>query len=498
MEGSSNLGKRLITGSFFVLVITILTSIISYFNRLFYAHVLSIEMYGLFYAGLGLVNTIWTYSDLGFGYSTTLLLPKYLKTNKHLLSWNVYKYNQIIQVVFSITASIILITYAPFIAARYFKYPGSENIIYVLSIYLVANSLLSSLIQFYIGAQKELYYSSIILIRAVFVILFSVLFWFIGKSEVVFYTLSWAIGYLITAAIFLFLIKSKFSYLSKQKLYTDYSLLKKMAKYALPAIIATIIGSLLTSGDIFLLTLFKGVAEVGKYNVIFPLASISGIILSPLNNLFLPLISDLMEGEKDKARMVIEKLLIFIPYVVLYFSLFLFIYPSTPVKLFFGERWSMQTGNLLGYLALGYVISSMVNLFGIISLGIGRAKEKLRVTALVVVLGVPINAVLIWYFGVAGSVATYIIVSMFFCVFFYKITRSVLPIRIPVKLYAKFFAGSLLFYLFFRLVNNSPKDITEYIFIGGVYTILYMIFGHILNIYDKSIINVLFKNNHPK
>lgn len=473
---------------------TALSSLVSYLTRFFYSRALSVEMYGLFYAGLGLVNTIWTYNDLGFGYSTTYLLPKYLKAKEYSFVWNVYRYGQIIQVVVSLLASVTISYFAPYIANNYFKVAGSENMIYMFCIYLVANSLLSSLIQFFLGAQREVYYSLVVLLRICLVAVFSVVFWYAGNSGATYFALAWAGGYLLTACLFLYLLKIKFSFLGKQRVTWDEELLKKMTRYALPVLFSTLVGSITTS-DIFFLTLYRGVREVGVYNIIFPLASTPSMLLLPLSYLFMPLVSHLMEGEEKKVSRLINEILKIIPFAVLYIALFLLIFPSSTIRFLFGEKWLGIADKLLGPLSMGYILSLVAAFLGTIALGTGKAKEKLYVTIVVAIISIPVNIFLIGRYGISGTVISYIAVSFISLILLLKIIKDQVDFIIPWRFYAQLLIGSVIISSSFHRFWKEPLDLITFIMTGVFYSVIFFLFGFILKIYNVSLFRQLLKPN---
>jgi O-antigen/teichoic acid export membrane protein len=452
-------------------------------------------MFGLFYAVLGLFNIVWTYNDLGFGYSISYLLPKYIKLKRFSQAWNVFRYGQAIQVTISILGSLILFVTAPYLSSNYFKVPGSEIFIYIMCLYLVANSILSSYSQFFVGLQKEKYYSSIIVVRALLVFLISVAFWFLGRSQVVNYAWAWASGYLITAGIYMYLLIRNFRYLSKKKVVWDKKLLRTMSKYAFPSLFTTVTVSLFSMSDVFFLTLIKDVKEVGVYNVIFPLASIPLLLLSSLRSLVLPLTSHLMEGEKDKVGILLGKLFELIPFVAMYFALFLTIYPSFPIQLFFGSKWLGLADHLLGLLSVAFIFSATASFIGTIIWGMGRTKERLRATLLIAVLSVPVNVVLISLYGVSGAVVNNMLVSVLSLVLFMRIVRSVVDFKIPYLLYLKLLMLSVSLYFLFKLLNSSIESVWEYLCIGGIYSLIFLMIGNYFKLLDIKVLKSVIKRN---
>lgn len=486
-----SLSQRVISGSLIVFVLSALGSLLSYVTRSFYSHTLSIEMYGLFYAGLGLINLVWSYVDLGFGYSITYLLPKYIAQEKYKLAWKIFRYGQLIQMAVALASSLILFLLAPILSRSFFKLPGSEGFIYLLCLYLLFNTLLSSITQLFIGVQKEKYYSTIILLRSAITLIVSVGVWWIGGVGVEYYILSWIISYAVTSAIFLLLLQKNYSYLIKHDVDFSKKLLVKMSHFAFPMFFTTLVTSFFVYSDVFFLTLFHGVREVGVYNVVAPLATASIILISPIGTFLQPLITDLLEREKSKAIILINKLFETIPFISLYFALFLIIYPSTPIGLFFGNKWLGYTENVLIVFSLGAVMAVVVNLLGPVLLGMGKARERLKVALITTSISIVLNIMLIPKFGVLGAAATNVFISLLSFVLLTRVIRKEIKLRFPIVNYLKLILFGSFIFIFARILRFSPNTLVTYVFAGTVYSLFYFGMGYILNLFDKSFIRFL-------
>lgn len=488
MNTSQSLKERIVKGSLTTLFLTLLGSIFAYFIRILYSHTLSVENYGLFYATFGLFNMAISYTDLGFGYTIVYLLPKYLKLNKHSKAWNIYIYGQLISFTLSIIISLALIILAPFLAQNYFKVPSSENLIYIFCIYLVTFTFINGLIQIYTGMQREKYYSSITALRWFLTFIFSLLFFLFDFPNIIFYALSWAAGHIVTVLIFIFLLFKKHSHISKSKIVWDNTLFKQMFLLAYPVFLENFVYTFIFLADTFLLTLIKGVREVGVYNIIYPLASTPIILLGPINSLILPMVSHLMEGEKDKVKYIINRVLKIVPFIGIYFSLFIVIFPSAIIKLIFGQKWLGMTELPLMVLSVGIIALLTSNILGTITIGTGKVKERLKANTVAAVLSVATNFLLIWKYGVLGVVIANSIVGITLSLLFLRIIRSSVSFQIPYQFYFKILILSGAIYFTIKLVGFSPQNWLELIISGIIYTILFTLIGAVFKVYDRRFV----------
>lgn len=491
MSNSRALQEKVIKGSIVVLVFTSVGSIFAYLIRVLFSRTLTVENYGLFYATLSLFALTAIYIDLGFGYAIEYLLPKYIKSKDYAKAWNTFVHGLSVPFVMSIVVSILLIILAPFLANNYFKVAGSENLIYIFSIYLIASTIQNGLSRVYIGLQKEKYYSSISILNWLLILSFSVLFFLFNSPYILFYVIAWTSAYVVTTIIFIFLLYKNHSFLTGNKIIWENKILKTLWSYALPSFLGSMIYSLVILTDTFFLTLFRGVREAGIYNVIYPVASISIMLLNPLNNLILPLVSHLMEGEKDKLIYLVNKILEIIPFVGLYFALFIIMFPSSTVSIIFGIKWTGLVEAPLMIIALGTVCLLLSIFLGTILIGTGKIRERLRLLTFIGGFYIIFNALLIWQLGIYGVVITNTSLGLLLCILFLRTIREVVIFKVPYRFYVKLLVFSSFLYLLIRAIRINPHSWIEFVLFGILYTIIFILFGFVLKIYDKKLLTLI-------
>lgn len=487
MAQKQALAEKVIKGSFIVLTLTFLGSVFAYLIRIVFSRNLSIDEYGLFYAILALVSLIATYTDLGFGYSVVYLFPKYFKTKNYAKAWNIFVHGHSITAIVALLSCAVISYLAPFLANSYFKVPGSENLIYLFSLYLLCYVILNSLTQLFSAMHKAFYYSSMTVSKWLLSLIITGLFIATGNANAAFFVIALILGHALTALIFIFLFLINHNFLYKNKIKLEKSLYTQMFFLALPSITETLVYTGLTAMDAFLLTLFRGVREVGIYNIVFPLASIPVVLFNPINSLILPLVSDLMEGEKEKLSELIEKILQIVPYISLYFSLFTILFPSSIVNLIFGSKWHGLAEIPLMILSIGATPILLSGILGAVSLGMGRIKEKLKLVSITAAVFVCINIFLTFNFGIIGTVISGSSAAFVLCIMFLKIINSQVKLNIPVTFYLKLLLLSLLSILFIQFIEITPDNLLELIISGLIYTLIFALSGFILKVYDKSV-----------
>lgn len=486
-----NLSVKVLKGSALAITLTLIGAVFAYLIRVIYSRTLTIENYGLFYAVFGLFSMLSTYADLGFAEAISYFIPKYLKKKNYSKLWNTFLYGQLVQIGVSVILALLIAIFTPFLAEKYFRVHGSETIIYIFCAFLVLNGFLNGINQIFTGLQKPAYFSTINTVKSFFIILFSSIAVFQGKNNLNLYGYIWLASYVLTISFYLYLLWSRHSFLTSNKFVKSTEFLLSLVKYAIPAFITTFIYSLMSASDIFFLTLFRGVIEVGIYNIIVPIASTSIIFLAPIHNILLPLTSHLMEGEKEKLGYILTYIYKIIPFIGAYFALFIVLFPSAIVSFIFGEKWLYLAGFPLSLLTIGYIFLLLGNLLGTVALGLGRMSERLNILLSVGILNIVLDAFFIWKFGVLGSVIMDSFIAVILVGVFTLMIRKYVVFKIDYFYYLKLLAISSLVFGLIRFIKIKPLNIGELILYGIIYTVLFAVIGLMLNIYDKKSLQLL-------
>jgi O-antigen/teichoic acid export membrane protein len=493
MNLQKSLTERILKGSLTVVVFASFVSPIGYLMKMIYARTLSIEMFGLFYAMLAFFLLLSSFSNLGFGYSLTYLAPKYLKGKNYKICWNLYKYSQISGVVASLLISLIVALSVNWLSKYYFKTPEAMSIIYVFLIFLVSGSLLNALEKFFIGLQQEKFYSTTQAVRIFFALTFSLFIWLIGKPNVINYALAWAIANICAVVLYTFFLNKKNGYLVNQCVW-DKKLFKLMFKYAFPTILTTSVYTLITSTDMIFLTLLKDVREVGIYAIVLPLASISSVVLTPINTFFLPLISHLMEGEKEKVRQILQMSLKIIPFIGFYFALFITLFPEQPISILFGQKWVSLVKTPLIILSIGYIGAQISNFLATVVTGMGKVNERLKISILIALINVILTYFLVSRYSVLGVTIAGSVVFLISVILNARIIQKSIHFKFPIVFYFKLLAIGIVTYTAVFYFKLYPVGLLQYLLSGTIYTIIMGVLAYFLKLFDKRMLSLLFKN----
>lgn len=480
---SQPLSIRIIKGSSVVLLFTTATAPLGYLVRMMLSRTLSIEMYGLYFAMISFFSFFVTYTDLGFGYSLSYFFPKFYRKKDYRTCWNLYTYDQLIVFGTSLTLSAVLYVSASWLAHQYFKVPEAESLIKIFCVYFIANSIVSALNKLYNGLQKEVYYASMELIRFLFLIIFAFVYYLKQSHDVSVYAWGLASSYIFVAVIYRLFLQKNFTALVHRSITWNAELFRTMATYALPTIMTTFVYTIISFSDTFILTFFRGIREVGIYNVMIPIVSVFAIFISPINYFLFPLISHHIETDPKKVRTLLHYTLRIVPFACFYFAIFIILFPNPLIAILFGNKWSNTYAVALSILAIGYTVSTLTSFFTTFAIGLGKVRERLRVSFVIAAFSIIFGLVFIPTYGVLGVACSFTTTSMLSLILLGNIVKTKLHFHYPFGFYIKIMVVGALLFGIARTLKLAPTDWFTLIVYGIIYTVIMGATGFVLRVY---------------
>ena len=181
-----------------------------------------------------------------------------------------------------------------------------------------------------------------------------------------------------------------------------------------------------------------------------------------------------------------ESILRIVPFTALYFALFISIFPSQPILLLFGEKWSGPTELPLSILSLGYIPATISFFFTTVVMGLGNTKQRLRALTVIALVSFGLNAPFVYYFGVIGASVAGCIIHLTSVICLGKIINSSIPFKYPYKLYCLLILFALTIYALIKITNFQPQGWFLYILTGLGYSLIMILFGLTLKLVDYN------------
>lgn len=469
------IGARLLRGSFLVGIFTVSAAPLGYILRMLLSRGLSVEMYGLFYATLAFIGIFTTYNDLGFGYSLTYLVPKFMRRNQFDKVWQAYLYDAAIELGTAIVIFAVIFGGSDWLSQNYFHIPEAKPLLIVFGVYFIGNCYVSALQKLFMGLRQEVIHLSI----PPFILGFTVLgvgsISLLGKLSVTNVAWCWGFGYLAASVVYTLINLKQNRFLISQRVFWDSDLFKHMAHYALPTILNASIFTFITATDTFFLTLFRGVSEVGVYNVLVPIAAIPLVLFSPIESFLLPYISHFYEGEKEKITTLLWHTQTILVVATAYISVFVLLFPVGLVQTLFGKQWSEISGVPLQWWAAAFSIVVLSNHANTMISGVGKVRERLQASIGIAVFNVTLSALLVYYYGVLGAVWANIATTTVSLGVYLLILRQVIAVPIRFSILFKVMLLSLGLFFLIDSLGWQLQNWLQLVVLGSTYTCLFIL-----------------------
>ena len=267
---------------------------------------------------------------------------------------------------------------------------------------------------------------------------------------------------------------------------------KEVFSYSWPLLFSSLIMVLFYWVDSLLLGYFMGATNVGFYNAATPLVGLMSFFPAMFTSFFLPLIAK----EFGKKNLEIIKELskqvgkwIFILNLPLFFIMFIF--PTTLIRVFFGEQY-LVASSALQILAIGGFMSSLVFLSTDLISMIGKSKILLINIICASILNILLNIIFIPKYGLNGAaIATTITTILLSISLFIEVKYYVhlVPVR---KKIANIFVVSLIPLLLLLFIKRYMETtLLTLILLGSFFILSYIFLLLITKSFDKNDLLIL-------
>lgn len=491
---TNSVAENFFRGSAFAILASAITALFSYLIRIILSRSLTVEDFGLFYSILALFTFFSAYTDLGFGKASVFYMARFFDEKKWLLMWKSFIYNLLISGIVTFVLFILFFILKDWLTDNYFKNEASRLVLPFFSVYLIVESLSLVIRSIFLATNKFFYYAATLPIRFS-LILGGMTFLFLShNTSIVAFTLVWILGSGISLAL-----ECIFLIVKQNTLFTffkhDAFLLKKLKDYAFPSLAGTFIQEINAYADVFILIAVRGVATVGVFNIVYPIIMMPNLFIFPLNRLLFPIVSSLHNRSEntEKVSRIIESIYKVLPFLSLYFNVFIFLFAPSAIATLFTYRWVDLGSNPLIAMSVGFFFITFISSLSVILEGMGLVKEKIKISFFVALLNIVLSVVLGFYLGIFGIIIAASISQIILVVGYTKILSQHITFNIPYRHYTVF---AVFFFVLISLVKLSgfwPQTLISFLATGFVYTILVAIFAVMSKIIDPYLLKLVFK-----
>ena len=467
-----SLVKKIVGQSAVYFLGTVISVVVGFFFKVYLSRVLGADALGIYSLGITTIGVLGIFLSFGYGNGLIRFISKYKATQNYNKLVSYLTKTSIINLCVVLPISFLFYFFPEIIADNILKTPKLKEYVPLFGLMMFVNSFLILAEQTIRGLQ-EVKKSTIIntFLRLPFKI----------GLVVVFFNWGWRLeGYIIAEVLgsvlaFIFLI-----ILIKRLLpgLTDFkrdNFNNEEKKYSLNLLITNSVLALGRHGDKIVLVYFLSTFELGIYSVTLTIAAFIPLVLTSVNSIFSPIISQLHSQNKLKDLAHYFQLsgrYIFLLSFPLIVFIFLF---SKPIMSLFGNDF-IQGSVLLSLIVIGQLINVSMGSVGLMLQMTGLEKPMRDISIVTSLVSFLLYFVLISKWGLVGLGVVYIFNILLQNIACTYVLNKHLNIHLfhaeYIKLIVLFCGLCLPSYFIIEGINFNPNPL----FLGSVLLIIYVVF----------------------
>lgn len=393
--------NTLVKGAGITAIAIALSKILTYLFRIVVARFEGPEAYGQISLALMAASFAGTISLLAVNKSLKKYIPEFRVDNEKRKIKGIVLSTLHITLPLSLIASIILFTYAGFIAENIFESPELTILLQIVAWKPFFSNLAAIYLDTTIGYNKIIYRETTRKIVQNTVQLTIATILIIAGYGVAGAALGSLIGVITAAILGLYFLEKKVGPVIFSKVKPDYQH-KKVLKYSSPLIIAATISTVMSWADIALVGYFMDDASVGVYNAALPTAALVLIPLTAMSSLSVSGLSELAKRDNKNLETTLKTSTYWIFSLVFPTFLILTLFSSQTLNLLFGSEYTVAA-TALTILALGYLANGSVGLTSSFLKSSGHTKPIMYTTTVALITNIGLNIILIPIYGIIGA-----------------------------------------------------------------------------------------------
>ncbi|MFW6230137.1 MAG: flippase [Halanaerobium sp.] len=373
----------------------------SFITGVLLARWLGPNVLGQFSLAKTITNFMTNFTKVGMDRGLIRYISKFREEGEEGKVKSVIIFSFAISIVLSILFGIIFYLNSSFFAVTFFNDPAMAPALKYVSIYLVVFTLFRLSGAVLKGNKRVdlLTYISNLFIPIFYLILLFLVYYMQNKLFGVFFARALSqflgIGLIVFCTI-------KYIFPSIKHIKCEMFDFSNYFKFSIPLLFIGLLYYLISNIDKLMLGYFSTSDQVGIYTVSSKIAVLAIFILQAVNNIFAPIISELVE---KKSFFTLEKLLKSTTKWIFCFSInflgFVFVFRYDILKIF-GEEY-VYAGSVLVVLTFAQFVNAAVGSTGMVLVMSGNQRYETYNSIGVCVLNIILNIILIPKYGVLGA-----------------------------------------------------------------------------------------------
>lgn len=485
--------KTLVKNGLYISLFTLVSFPISYAIRYLLSNNLTLADFGLFYALISFFDMIQTFNDFGFSEAQAYFIPRYLEKQRIDKVKSTILAQLLNQVGTTLVISIAVLFGAEWIAGTIFHSPQAAHLVRLFVLYFLTKDFLLNVKNIFFSFQEAHIYGVQETIRMVCTILLLVIDVKFIRFDLEYVTWAWIFAYAAMAiGYFIFLVIRHAKVLRAQH-YPLKKIYKEFFPILFPIFISNNMAILFSTGTETLLAFFKGVVDVGLYNVAKPIANLSLALAVPLSNLLKPYVSQVEERQDhEHISRLVTTIMNTGTFLLLPFILTIVFYSKESVVFLFGEKF-IEASNIVKLISIEVFLLIMTNFIYSIVFGLGLQKKRAMVIFASSMVTLVLSLVLIPSFGPIGVALANIGYSFVAAAGGLFIIYQKVPFVLPAKYYMKI-ALLCVAFIFVQVVLKtfSATETLNQLVLFGLKVLFGMAIYYTIGVFVFKLIDIVF------
>jgi len=407
MDKATEMGKTSAIGSVQLFLGTSISTVIIAVGTVILGLYILPGDYGLYAVALIPIGTLSLFQDWGIGSALTRYCAKYRATNEEAEQRKVIIAGLIFGAATGLVLTVVSLLLANFFASTIYHKPASAFLITLVSVTILPGAISSGAASIFTGFEQMKLNSYIAVIYAVVYGVLAPLLVYFGYGAIgaiIGYTSATVVQSVI-AMIFLYFFIFKKLPRSKTNKSEVVQTLKPLLNYGVPLGISNIVGGLGGPVFSFLMASYVSTVMIGNYKIATNFLVLMSFITVPIGSVLFPAFSKLdPRTEKNLLKTVFTSSVKYTVLLVVPATMAMIVLAKPLIGTLYGNKWSYAPP-LLALTVVFYLLTFFGNRsYGSFLSAMGETKLLLKLSALSLIIAIPIAFLLVPPLGIIGMI----------------------------------------------------------------------------------------------
>jgi stage V sporulation protein B len=405
MDKALQMGKTSATGSFQLLIGVATSTIIMAIGAIILGRLLTPDEYGLYNIVLIPLTTIILFRDWGINSAMTKYIASLRASQKDEEIPAVIAAGLIFKVASGTALSFLSLALATFIATTVFHRPESTFFIQIISVSIIAGSLLTASQAIFVGFERMELNSFTLICQAIAKTAVGPILVYLGYSvlgAVIGYSLGFiAAGTIGLTTFYLTLYRP----LRKKETSNITKTLKTMLNYGLPLSISSILGGILGQIYLFMVPSFVSDTMYGNYVTAANFLVLPTFLTIPITTVLFPAFAKLdTQNDDELVKTVFASSIKYTSLLLIPVTMAMMALSSPIIATLYGEKY-IYGPFFLTIAVIGNLFAAVGNLSaGSLLSGLGETRILMIQSIITLIIGLPLGFILIPTLGITGLI----------------------------------------------------------------------------------------------